>query len=311
MALFAGDVPTDRVAGAFAGDLTPFAGDGATAVGIFVHWRWGPGTGCGCTAFATMCKAALDSCRRVREFLPRLWNPPTPCFSRRCLKSFVREEKCSTFPHWPSQRACCGMFSLCGIMLLLKAERQATQDERQMRGTRARSKPVPQPCKALRCTLKMPAARPALSRGYCSARSKRADRAAKANGTLLWQVARREAPNHRRHKNTDGEDGRRGSARSWRRAVAPARARAAASRASHTQGPSWRRSSLEFELPNIWECEPSAPQARGAAILPRRPLPQSSSVPELILYCAGAGVGCPGLRELVQMGSYTPPASVG
>ena len=122
MAPLAGEVPTDRTAEAFAGKLTPFAGDRATAVGILFHWRWGPGTGCGCTACATECNAALDSCRRMREFLPRLWNPPTPCFSRRCLKSFVREEKCSTFPHWPSQHACCEMFSLCGTMLLLKAE---------------------------------------------------------------------------------------------------------------------------------------------------------------------------------------------
>ena len=85
---------------AFAGELTPVAGDVlASAVGTLIHWRWGPCTRSASLANLCVCRWALASWRRHRDSRPRREKPPTPCFSRRCLNNFVREGKCTTFTH--------------------------------------------------------------------------------------------------------------------------------------------------------------------------------------------------------------------
>jgi hypothetical protein len=118
-ALAAGREPSSRVGGgAFAGDETPVAGDFlASAVGTRLHCRCGTETALGCVLSLTACSSALASCLRLRDSLPRRWKPPTPWLSRKCLKSLLREEKCTTCPHWPPQFACCGFSKLlCGIL---------------------------------------------------------------------------------------------------------------------------------------------------------------------------------------------------
>lgn len=116
MAPTPGELPIGCENDAFAGELTPFAGDLMTsAIGTLTHWRWGPCTRWADLAVPCVCRWALASWRRERDSLPRLEKPPTPCFSRRCLKSFVREVKCTTFPHCPSQLACFEASLLCVI----------------------------------------------------------------------------------------------------------------------------------------------------------------------------------------------------